>query len=141
MKRNRKAFARKRARRGFSLVETVVAMTMFAIVMLGMAKMAAAVAVRGRTNDLIARRNAVLQLEANKFGGVPYASLATWPVSTQTLTAANLTYTRRLTLTRVSPTRYTVKVVVVPKPDSTKKDSVIIERSLASMGSPLCVGC
>jgi prepilin-type N-terminal cleavage/methylation domain-containing protein len=141
MKRNRKRPASARARQGFSLVETVVAMTMFAIVMLGMAKMAAAVAVRGRTNDLTARRNAVLQLEANKFGGVPFANLATWSTTTQTLTAGNFKYSRQLVITVVGRTRYTVKVVVVPTADPTKKDSVIIERSLPSTGSPLCVGC
>jgi len=48
-----------KAREGFSLIETMVAMTMFAVIMLGMAKMSAAVAVRGRTNDVVAKRNAV----------------------------------------------------------------------------------
>jgi prepilin-type N-terminal cleavage/methylation domain-containing protein len=130
-----------KAREGFSLVETMVAMTMFAVVMLGMAQMAAAVAVKGRTNDVVAKRNAVLQLEANKFGAAPFTSLATWSTADKVFTRGPFTYTRRLTITATSSTRYTVKVVIIPAVDATKKDSVIIERSLPPTGSPLCSGC
>ena len=132
----------KRARRGFTLVETIVAMTMFAVVMLGMARMASAVAVRGRTNDLTAKRNAALQLEANKFGAIPFAKLSTWPaVDTATVTRNGFKYARRLTLTPSGATRYTIKILVTPSADPKKKDSVIIERALPASGSPLCVGC
>ncbi len=130
-----------KARKGFSLIETMVAMTMFAVVMLGMAQMSAAVAVKGRTNDVVAKRNAVLQLEANKFGAAAFSSLATWPTADKTFTRGAFSYTRRLTITTVGSTRYTVKVVIIPTVDPTKKDSVIIERSLPPAGSPLCVGC
>ncbi len=47
-------------REGFTLIETVVAMTLFAVATLGMARMATAVALRGRNNDIIAKRNAAL---------------------------------------------------------------------------------
>ena len=130
-----------KAREGFSLIETMVAMTMFAVIMLGMAKMSAAVAVKGRTNDVVAKRNAALQLEANKMGGVPFASLKMWPTTDRTFTRGSFSYTRKLTIIQTGQTRYTVKVVIVPTIDPTKKDSVIIERSLAPAGSPLCVGC
>jgi prepilin-type N-terminal cleavage/methylation domain-containing protein len=130
-----------KSRKGFSLIETMVAMTMFAVVMLGMAQMSAAVAVKGRTNDVVAKRNAVLQLESNKFGAASYASLANWPTATRTFTRGTFEYTRRLTITAASMTRYTVKVVIIPTVDPTKKDSIIIERSLPPAGSPLCVGC
>lgn len=130
-----------KARKGFSLIETMVAMTMFAVVMLGMAQMSAAVAVKGRTNDVVAKRNAVLQLEANKFGAASFTSLATWPTTDKTFTRGSFTYTRKLTITAASVTRYTVKVVIIPTVDPTKKDSVVIERSLPPAGSPLCVGC
>jgi len=130
-----------KAREGFSLIETMVAMTIFAVVMLGMAKMSAAVAVRGRTNDVVAKRNAVLQLEANKMGGVPFASLKMWPTTDRSFTRGSFDYTRRMTIIQTGQTRYTVKVVIIPAVDPTMKDSVIIERSLAPAGSPLCVGC
>jgi prepilin-type N-terminal cleavage/methylation domain-containing protein len=130
-----------KAREGFSLIETMVAMTIFAVVMLGMAQMSAAVAVKGRTNDVVAKRNAVLQLEANKMGAVTFASLKMWPTTDKTFTHGTFSYTRRMTIIATGINRYTVKVVIIPTVDPSKKDSVIIERSLAPSGSPLCVGC
>ena len=130
-----------KAREGFSLLETMVAMTMFAVVMLGMAQMSAAVAVKGRTNDVVAKRNAVLQLEANKFGATSFSSLASWSTADKSFTRGTFSYTRKLTMTAVGMTRYTVKIVIVPTVYPTKKDSVIIERALPPTGSPLCVGC
>lgn len=140
MKRIRKGL-RLRAQKGFTLIETMVALTVFGVVVLGMGRMATAVAVKGRTNDLTAKRNAALQLEANKFDAVPFNSLTTWSVATVTLTHGTFTYTRRLAITHISPTRKTVKIVVIPTIDPTKKDSVVIDRTLPPVGSPLCVGC
>lgn len=131
----------KRKRKGFTLIETVVAMTMFAVVTLGMAKMATAVALRGRNNDIIAKRNAALQLEANKFGAVRFSALANWSTADRTLSRGNFTYTRKLVITGTGMTRYTVKILVIPTADPTKRDSVIIERSLPPGSSPLCLGC
>jgi prepilin-type N-terminal cleavage/methylation domain-containing protein len=130
-----------KAREGFSLIETMVAMTMFAVVMLGMAQMSAAVAVKGRTNDVVAKRNAVLQLEANKFGVATFPALKLWSTADRSFTRGTFSYTRKLTIVAVGMTRYTVKVVIIPTADPTKKDSVIIERALPPIGSPLCVGC
>jgi prepilin-type N-terminal cleavage/methylation domain-containing protein len=128
-------------RQGFSLIEVMVAMTIFGVVMLGMAQMGAAVAVKGRTNDLVAKRNAALQMEANKFGAVPFDSLKNWSIADKTRSLGSFTYTRRLVITQTSSTRYTVKVVVTPALDPSKKDSLMVERSLPPTGSPLCVGC
>jgi prepilin-type N-terminal cleavage/methylation domain-containing protein len=128
-------------RQGFSLIEVMVAMTVFGVVMLGMARMAAGVAVKGRTNDLVAKRNAALQMEANKFGAVPFDSLKTWSIADKTRSLGGFTYTRRLVITQTSSTRYMVKVVVTPALDPSKKDSLMIDRSLPPTGSPLCVGC
>ena len=119
----------------------MVAMTIFGVVMLGMAQMAAAVSVKGRTNDLVAKRNAALQLEANKFGAVSFDSLKNWSTTDRVRSLGTFTYTRRLVITQTTSTRYTVKVVVTPTLDPSKKDSAMIERSLPPTGSPLCVGC
>ena len=128
-------------RKGFSLIEVMVAMTMFAVVMLGIAKTATAVAVRGRTNDVTAKRTATLLREANKLGAVPFANLATWPTTPDTLSRDNFRYARRVVITPIGMTRYTVKIVVTPTADVSKKDSIVVERSKPAMGSPLCVGC
>ena len=128
-------------RRGFSLIEVMVAMTILSVVLLTIAQSATAVATRGRSSDLVAKRSAALQLEANKFLTVPFASLATWSTSDKTLTHGSFTYTRKLRITSISATRYTVTVTVVPSTDATKQDSLTFDRTLSSMGSPLCTGC
>jgi prepilin-type N-terminal cleavage/methylation domain-containing protein len=130
-------------RRGFTLIEVMVALVMLAIVVTGVARASTAIAVFGRRTDLAAKRTAALQLESNKFGAVPYANLATWSTSDQTFTRGDFTYTRKLTITsqNATNTRYLIKIVVVPSTDPTKKDSAMFERTMPPSGSPLCVGC
>lgn len=128
------------ARKGFSLIEVMVAMTILSLVLLSLAKVTTAIALRSRTNDILAKRTASLQLEANKFGAVPFSSLAGWSTTDQTITRGNFTYTRHLVMSPVSTTRYSVKIVVTPSADPTKKDSVMIERTLPPTTSPLCTG-
>jgi hypothetical protein len=118
----------------------MVAMTVLSIVMMSLAKIGVSIAVKGRTNDLAAKRNAALQLEANKLGTVPFDSLGTWSTSTKSFTRGGLTYTRRTTIGAVTTTRYTIKVVVIPTLDPTKKDSVMFDRTRPP-GSALCAGC
>ena len=131
------------ARRGFTLVEVMVAVVMLAIVVVSVARGSTAISITGRTNDVKAKRTAALMLEANKFGAVPYATLATWPTTDLTVTNGDFTYTRKLTITsqNTSNTRYTIKIVVVPSIAPSVKDSVIFDRTLAPSTSPLCVGC
>ncbi|MDB4875245.1 MAG: hypothetical protein JWM41_1691 [Gemmatimonadetes bacterium] len=128
-------------RSGFSLIEVMVAMTILSIVLMSLAKFAIVIAVRGRDNGLVANRTAALQLEANKFGAAPFSALATWSTTDQVITRGNFTYTRKLTVSKASSTRYTIKVVVVPSADATRRDSVMLDRTLPPAGTPLCVGC
>jgi prepilin-type N-terminal cleavage/methylation domain-containing protein len=128
-------------RKGFSLIEVIVAMTLLAIVLMSLARMSLTVAVRGRGNDLFAKRTAVLQLESNKLGAVPYATLSTWPTTSQTLTLGDFTYRRRMAIANTSTNRYSIKIIVMPMSDTTKKDSVTLDRTLPATRTPLCTGC
>jgi prepilin-type N-terminal cleavage/methylation domain-containing protein len=131
-----------RNRQGFSLIEVMVAMTLLAIVMMSLAKMSVTVATIGRTNDLVAKRNAVLQMEANKLGAVPFDSLSKWSTATKTFTQGTFSYTRRMTITAVSSTRDSIKIVVIPTSKTAKKDSVFIIRSKPTTTNVLCTsGC
>lgn len=130
----------KRIRHGFSLIEVMVAMTIFSLVMVSFGKAIAGLALRGRNGDLAAKRNASLQLEANKFGAVPFSLLAAWPTANKTITRGTFTYTRQLTITQVSTTQYSIKIVVTPSLDATKKDSVMLDRTKPP-SSALCANC
>jgi prepilin-type N-terminal cleavage/methylation domain-containing protein len=128
-------------RTGFTLIEIMVAMTMLAVVLMSVARLATMIAVRGRTNDLVAKRTAVLQLEANKFGAVPFNDLSGWSTANKTLTARGFAYTRRIAITAAGTNRFTIKIVVVPTLDPTKLDSVFVERTRPPSGTPLCTSC
>jgi len=128
-------------RKGFSLIEVIIAMTLLAIVLMSLARMSLMVAVRGRGNDLFAKRTAVLQLEANKLGAVPYSTLSTWPTTTKTLTLGDFTYKRMMAIANTSTNRYTIKIIVIPMTDTTKKDSVTLDRTKPATSTPLCTGC
>jgi prepilin-type N-terminal cleavage/methylation domain-containing protein len=130
----------KRIRRGFSLIEVMVAMTIFSLVMVSFGKAIGGLALRGRNGDLAAKRNASLQLEANKFGAVPFARLAAWSTADQTITRGTFTYTRRITITQASTSRYSIKIIVIPSSDATKKDSVMLDRTKPP-SSALCTTC
>jgi prepilin-type N-terminal cleavage/methylation domain-containing protein len=133
----------KRPRTGFSLIEVMVSLVLLAIILVSLARASTVIAVRGRTNDLNAKRTSVLQMEANKFGAIPFASIAGWSTVNKTFTKGDFTYTRRLTISsqNATNTRYLIKIVVIPSIDATKGDSVTIERTLPPTGSPLCLGC
>jgi len=128
------------ARRGFSLIEVMIALTLMSVVLVSVAKIGTAMVTKGRQNDVLAKRNAVMQLEANKFGAVPFASLAGWRTVDTLLNQGDFSYTRKLSITKVTSQRYTVKVIIVPTIDATKKDSVVFDRTQPS-NSVLCVGC
>ena len=130
-----------RSREGFTLIEVMVALTLLSIILLSFADAATAVAMRGRTNDLVAKRTAALQGEANKFATVPFSSLAGWSTADQSFTKGNFTYTRRLRITALASNRDSIKITIVPASDTTKKDYAILFRTKPTTSSLLCSSC
>jgi prepilin-type N-terminal cleavage/methylation domain-containing protein len=128
-------------RKGFSLIEVMIAMTLLAIVLMSLAKMSLMVGMRGRGNDMVAKRTAVLQLEANKLGAIPYSSLSTWSTSPTTLMLGDFAYTRRMAIANTGTNRYSIKLIVMPSSDTMRKDSVTLDRTKPATNTPLCIGC
>lgn len=130
---------RLRVRAGMSLIEIMIAMSMMAIVLVTIAKLSFNVATQGRANRLVAARTAVLQQQAARYGAMPYTTLQTKTSGTSTITMGGVSYTRTLTLTQGTK-RISVKVVIAPTSDPTKKDSLMFDHAYSS-SSPLCSGC
>lgn len=130
-----------RARQGFSLIEIMVAMTILAIVMSSLARLATIIAVRGRGNDFYAKRSMALEREANKFGSAPLTTLAAWNTSDQSFTVGGFSYTRKLTISQATSTRYSIKIVIVPTAAPAAKDSVSFDRTSPPSTTVLCTGC
>jgi prepilin-type N-terminal cleavage/methylation domain-containing protein len=138
--RRRAVFARRRPARGFSLIEMMVSMTILGIVLMSLARLSVYVTQSARTNDLVAKRTAALQLELNKFGAMPFTTLSTFSTTAVTVTSGDFTYTRELTVTAAGSNRLAVKIVVIPARTTVRKDSVMFDR-VRSSTSPLCTGC
>jgi hypothetical protein len=108
---------------------------------MSLAKMSLMVGMRGRGNDMVAKRTAVLQLEANKLGAIPYSSLSTWSTSPTTLMLGDFAYTRRMAIANTGTNRYSIKLIVMPSSDTMRKDSVTLDRTKPATNTPLCIGC
>lgn len=135
---------RTRGKRGFSLIEVLVALTLLSIILMGLARVTFQMAASGRRNDTVAKRNAALVEEANKFNAMPFDSLATVSTVTKDLTFGDFKFQRRLTITTVSSVYKTVRIVVTPYIGgvltTSQKDSVLVSRTKPA-GSPLCTSC
>jgi prepilin-type N-terminal cleavage/methylation domain-containing protein len=131
---------RRPAKAGFTLIEVLVAMTLLSIILMGLAGVTFQMAAASRGNDTVAKRNAVLVQEANKFNALPFDSLATVNTADQTLTFGDFKFTRRLTITTESSKHKTIKIVITPFLTPLKKDSVFVTRTKPP-GSPLCTTC
>ena len=130
-----------RPRRGFTLLEVIVAMTMLSVVLMSLAKLSTVISVRGRNADIVAKRSAVLQLETNKFGAMAFDSLRVFSTAAVTRTFGDFTFTRTLTITNVNSTRFTVKIVITPAVSSSLKDSATFDRTRPASSTPLCTNC
>jgi len=128
----------RRQRAGFSLIEVLVALTLLSIILMGLARVTFQMAATGRTADVVAKRNAALIEEANKYNSMPYGSLAS--IGATTLTFGDFKFQRTVTRTVIG-NRSEIKIVIIPiiagVLTTSKKDSVFVHRSLPP-GSPLC---
>jgi prepilin-type N-terminal cleavage/methylation domain-containing protein len=139
-----RAIRSKGKRKGFSLVEVLVALTMLSIILMSLARVTFQMAASSRTNDIVAKRNAALIEEANKYSAMPFVSLASSPAADRTY--GDFKFQRTVTVT--PRTGYsgqsTVKILIVPYIanvlTTAKRDSVILYRTNPP-GSPLCTTC
>lgn len=130
--------ARRRERRGISLVEIVVAMTLLAIVIGSLGLLAAKNAARARNLDAASARTFVLTQQANRFSVLPYDSIPSYAPRTDTVISGRFKYLRYVSFTQGVGSEYRkVKVILVPLADQTKKDSLLFERAKTYARSPL----
>ena len=130
-----------RARRGFTLIEVLVALTLLACTLIPLAWLSVIVSSRGRRTDLAAQRTAALQEDVSWLGGITFTRIDSVTTGTASLTAGSFSYTRRIAVTKPATNRRTITIVITPTADTTMKDSVVFDRTSAASGSPLCKGC
>jgi prepilin-type N-terminal cleavage/methylation domain-containing protein len=130
-----------RERKGFVLVEVIVAMVILAVAVSSLAGLVYSVSRSGIRTSGDAYKNGVLIHEVNRLEGIPYDSI---PNGTQSFTVSTGTYahTRVITVAETQPNVIkTIKIVVTPTNTAFKKDSVSFIRTKSRTSRVLCTDC
>jgi prepilin-type N-terminal cleavage/methylation domain-containing protein len=128
-------------RKGFVLVEVIVAMMILAIAVSSLAALMYSVSQSSMVATGNAYRNAVLMHEVNRLEGIPYDSIA---VGSSSVSVSTVPYphTRLVTVTEpVANVVKTVQIVITPANVRQKPDTVNFVRTRARTSRVLCTSC
>ena len=128
-------------RKGFVLVEVIVAMVLLAVAVSSLAALVYSVSKSGRVATGNAFRNGVLMQEVNRLEGIPYDSIG---VGTSYATVSTGSYQNTRTVTVSEPLANVVKnvkIVITPSNPIYKPDTVTFSRTKARTSKVLCTDC
>jgi prepilin-type N-terminal cleavage/methylation domain-containing protein len=125
-----------RARRGISLIEVVVAMTLFAVVLTGVAALTTQVARSAQLSSAATQRSAALAVGLNQLEALPYDSL---PSRQGCRNVASTSFARRecVTVTNVAPRVRRVQFTLTPVNTVLRPDTITFDRARPTPGNPL----
>lgn len=112
------------SRRGMSLIEVMVAMTLLAVVLSSLAFLAGQASLRSRKAATGTYRAALASELASRFSSMPYDSLATY-LRTDTVAAGGGYYIRRVVLANVAGSMVTKQLLITVVPTASRADSVV----------------
>jgi prepilin-type N-terminal cleavage/methylation domain-containing protein len=128
-------------RKGFVLVEVIVAMVLLGVAVSSLAALMYSVSQSGMKATGNAYRNGVLMQEVNRLEGIPYDSIGVGS-STITVSTAPYKHTRVITVTEpVANVIKTIRVVVTPTDTKLKPDTVSFTRTKSRTSKVLCTDC
>jgi prepilin-type N-terminal cleavage/methylation domain-containing protein len=128
-------------RKGFVIVEVIVAMVLLAVAVTSLAALMYSVSQSGMIATGSAYRNGVLMNEVNRLEGVPYDSIA---VGTASISVAAAPYPHTRVITVTEPVVNSIKavtVVITPTNVKYKPDTVSFTRTKARTSKALCTTC
>ena len=129
------------ARKGFVLVEVIVAMVLLAVAVSSLAALMYSVSQNGMRATGNAYRNGVLMHEVNRLEGIPYDSVRVGS-SSVSVTTAPYKHTRVITVTEpIANVMKSVTVVITPTDTKLKPDTVSFTRTKARTSRVLCTDC
>jgi len=128
-------------RKGFALVEVIVAMVLLAVAVSSLAALVYSVSRSGLAATGNAYRNGVLMQEVNRLEGIPYDSIHVG-TSSVTVTSGKYPHTRVVTVTEPSVNLVkSVRVVITPANKVFKPDTAAFIRTKARTSKVLCTDC
>ena len=128
-------------RKGFILIEVIVAMVILAIAVSSLAALMYSVSQSGMLATANAYKNGVLMYEVNRLEGIPYASIeVTGTAGTEvTVTTPPYRHTRVIKVSEpVANVVKTVEIVIIPSNTKFKPDTVSFTRTNARSSRVLC---
>ena len=128
-------------RKGFILVEVIVAMVILAIAVSSLAALMYSVSQSGMTATSNAYRNGVLMHEVNRLEGIPYDSI---PVGSSSVTVSTLPFrhTRQVTVSEpVANVVKSIQIVIIPANTKFKPDTLNFIRTKSRTSKVLCTTC
>lgn len=135
--RSQTAHSLPRTRRGVSVLEILVALTLFGAVAVSMGGLSLVVARRAEANDVFTKRTAALQQQMNWLQALPYDSVVKKEGTTEV--DGPFPHTRVVTVEQNgSRTRVTLKITPRRAPGSV--ETIAFDRARPTT-SPLCKGC
>jgi prepilin-type N-terminal cleavage/methylation domain-containing protein len=132
-----------RPRRGVSLIEILVAMTLLVTVLGALSVLTTRTVKRSRDLDRNSARTFVLMQQANRFSALPYDSIPSYAPRLDTIVTGRYKYERRLTYVQgTTGSEYrTLKVMLKPVDDTVranqKPDSLYFQRAKTYSKTPL----
>lgn len=126
------------ARKGFVIVEVIVAMVLLGVAITSLAALVWSVSRSGIRTTGDAYKNAVLMQEVNRLESIPYDSVANGSYGVSTGVYA---HSRVVTVTPLTANIKAISVVISPTNPRYKPDSVSFTRTLARTSKVLCKTC
>lgn len=118
----------KRAERGMTLVEVVVALTLLSIVLVSLARLTFVVARQAYSLSGGAARSGIVAQQLNQFNAMPFDSLSA-KAGTTTVNKPPLPYTRMIRVDSLSPKLRRVTIVITPLNTMFKPDTMVLNRT------------
>lgn len=116
--------------RGFSLIEIMVAITLLALCLVGVAQVTFVMARRAYSVSGGQARDGIIAQQVSQFAALPFDSLK-GKAGSLIVNKPPMPYTRTVTVDSLSPTLVRVTIVVTPTSSLYKPDTVVLQRSRA----------
>ena len=130
-----------RNRKGFVLVEVIVAMVILAVAVSSLAGLVYSVSRSGLRTAGDAYKNGVMIQEVNRLEGIPYDSIANGTQS-YSVSTGQYAHTRVITVTETQPNVIkSIKIVITPTNKTYKADSISFIRTKSRTSRVLCTDC
>lgn len=122
-------------RRGLSLIEVIVAVTLLGVVAAMHAMVSSWYTVRARSVRVGVDRAAAISTAVDLFTTMPYASLAAETGCVTITLMANYPHQRCVSVTKPTPAITRVQIIIDPTADGFRSDTIRVDRSLPPAGS------